>query len=154
MGEDNQGIRMQTVTASALVAFSSQQMFDLVNDIEAYPQFMPGCVGAKILRKADDWVEAELSLNKSGFNQSFTTRNQLTVPDLIHMQLIEGPFSRLDGFWRFKSLSDSACKVEFELHFELQNRFLQMAAGKMFAAISQQQVDAICRRADIIYLQR
>lgn len=142
---------MQTVTANALVAHSSQQMFDLVNDIESYPQFMPGCVGARILRRGDDWLEAELALNKSGFKQSFITRNQLTVPDLIHMQLVDGPFSRLEGFWRFKSLSATACKVEFELSFELQNRFLQLAAGKMFAAISQQQVDAICRRADTIY---
>ena len=145
---------MQTVTASALVAYSSQQMFDLVNDVESYPQFMPGCTAATVLRRGDDWVEAELVLNKSGFNQSFSTRNQLTEPESIHMQLIKGPFSRLEGFWRFKSLSASACKVEFELHFELQNRFLQMAAGKMFAGISQQQVDAICRRADIIYSQK
>jgi ribosome-associated toxin RatA of RatAB toxin-antitoxin module len=142
---------MQTVTASALVAYSSQQMFDLVNDIEAYPQFMPGCVGARILSKGDNWVEAELNLNKSGFIQSFTTRNQLAAPDLIQMQLVNGPFSRLDGCWRFKSLDESACKVEFELTFELQNRLLQMAAGKMFASISQQQVDAICRRAGTIY---
>jgi ribosome-associated toxin RatA of RatAB toxin-antitoxin module len=145
---------MQTVTASALVAYSSQQMFDLVNNIEAYPQFMPGCVGARVLSRGDDWLEAELDLNKSGFNQSFTTRNQLTAPDLIHMQLVAGPFSRLEGYWRFKSLNESACKVEFELNFELQNRFLQMAAGKMFASISQQQVDAICRRAETIYSLR
>jgi ribosome-associated toxin RatA of RatAB toxin-antitoxin module len=142
---------MQTVTASALVAYSSQQMFDLVNDVEAYPQFMPGCVGARILRKGDGWVEAELDLHKSGFNQTFATRNQLTAPDLIHMQLVSGPFSCLEGYWRFKSLAESACKVEFELNFELQNRFLQMAAGKMFAGISQQQVDAVCRRAEAIY---
>ncbi|MBK8186976.1 MAG: type II toxin-antitoxin system RatA family toxin [Cellvibrio sp.] len=142
---------MQTVTASALVAYSSQQMFDLVNDVEAYPQFMPGCVGARILLKGDGWVEAELRLHKSGFNQSFTTRNQLSPPGLIHMQLLDGPFSHLEGFWRFKSLSELACKVEFELNFELQNRFLQMATGKMFASISQQQVDAVCRRAEAIY---
>ncbi len=142
---------MQTVTASALVPFSAQQMFDLVNDIETYPEFMPGCVGARILRQGDDWVEAELDLKKSGFNQSFTTRNQLSAPDLIHMQLVDGPFTRLEGYWRFRSLAESACKVEFELNFELHNRFLQMAAGKMFASISQQQVDALCRRAETIY---
>jgi ribosome-associated toxin RatA of RatAB toxin-antitoxin module len=142
---------MQTVSASAIVAYSSQQMFDLVNDIEAYPQFMPGCVGAKILRSGDDWVEAELELKKSGFHQSFTTRNQLFAPNLIQLKLVDGPFTKFEGFWRFKSLGESGCRVEFELNFELRNRLLQMAVGKMFAGITQQQVDAICHRAVAIY---
>ncbi len=142
---------MQTVTASALVAYSSSQMFDLVNDIEAYPLYMPGCVGASVLGKGDGWIEARLDINKSGFSQSFTTRNQLTAPELIQMKLREGPFTQLEGYWRFKPLGESACKVEFELNFEFNNRFLQMAAAKLFANISQQQVDAICGRAETIY---
>jgi len=143
---------MKTVTTNALVPYSTQQMFDLVNDIEAYPEFMPGCVAARILQSGNNWLEAELSLSKSGFNQSFVTHNRLSAPDSIQMSLVRGPFSSLEGIWRFRALSDTACKVEFELTFELQNRLLQMATGKMFASISQQQVDAICRRATAIYV--
>lgn len=143
---------MKKVTASALVPFSAQQMFELVNDIEAYPQFMPGCVGARILERGINWLEAELHLSQSGFQQTFITRNQLNPPTSIEMHLVEGPFSRLDGFWHFKSLGDIGCKVEFELSFELKNRLLQMTLSGRFAAISQQQVDAICTRAKAIYL--
>lgn len=142
---------MKKVTASALVSFSAQQMFDLVNDIESYPLFMPGCVGARILKTGDGWLEAELHLSQSGFQQAFITRNQLNPPVSIEMHLLDGPFSTLDGFWRFKSLGDTACKVEFELAFELKNRLLQMTLSSRFAAISQQQVDAICKRAKAIY---
>lgn len=142
---------MQKVTASAMVPFSTQQMFALVNDIEAYPRFMPGCTDAKILQTGEGWLEAELKLSQSGFQQTFTTRNQLRFPELIEMRLVDGPFSKLEGAWRFKALGDAGCKVEFELGFEMKNRLLQMTLAGRFAAISQQQVDAICKRAKAIY---
>jgi ribosome-associated toxin RatA of RatAB toxin-antitoxin module len=141
---------MKKVTASALVPFSAQQMFDLVNDIESYPQFMPGCAGATLLKKGDGWLEAELQLSQSGFQQAFITRNQLRYPESIEMRLVDGPFSRLEGFWRFTSLGQG-CKVDFELGFEMKNRLLQMTLSGRFAAVSQQQVDAICKRAKAIY---
>lgn len=126
-------------------------MFDLVNDIEAYPQFMPGCIGATILQTGEGWLEAELNLSQAGFTQTFITRNLLIPPHAINMQLVEGPFSKFEGFWHFKALGDLGCKVEFELSFELKNRLLQMTLSGRFAAISQQQVEAICTRAKAIY---
>lgn len=139
------------VERSALVNYSAQQMFDLINDIEAYPQFMDGCVGAQILARGDDWVEARLDLSKAGVSQSFVTRNQLQPPLCMTLQLVDGPFKSLAGAWRFTPLADTACKVSLTLEFELHNRLLGLAVGKLFEAVSNKQVDSLCARAKQIY---
>ena len=139
------------VERSALVNYSASQMFELINDIESYPQFMDGCVGAKILARGEDWLEARLELSKAGVSQSFVTRNQLQPPHSMSMNLVDGPFKYLRGVWRFTPLSEQACKVTFELEFELQNRLLGMAVGKLFESVSNKQVDALCARAKQIY---
>lgn len=139
------------VERSALVNYSAQQMFDLINDIEAYPQFMDGCVGARILVRGDDWLEARLELSKAGVSQSFVTRNQLQPPHSMTLELVDGPFKFLIGEWRFTPLGDKACKVSLSLAFELQNRLLGLAVGKLFEAVSSKQVDALCARARAVY---
>lgn len=139
------------VERSALVHYSASQMFNLVNDIEAYPQFMDGCAGAKILARGDDWVEARLELSKAGVSQSFVTRNHLVPPHSMSMKLVDGPFKYLRGVWRFLALGEQACKVTFELEFEMQNRLLGMAVGKLFESVSTKQVDALCARAKQVY---
>lgn len=136
---------------SALVHYSAQQMFDVVNDIEAYPQYMDGCVGAKILQRGDDWLEARLELSKAGVSQTFVTRNHLQAPTLMTLSLVDGPFRSLEGAWRFIPLAEDACKVSFSLSFELQNRLLGMAVGKLFESVTNKQVDALCARAKQIY---
>lgn len=140
-----------SVQRSALVNYSAQQMFDLVNDIEAYPQYMEGCVGARILKREVDWLEARLELSKAGVTQSFVTRNYLQPPTSMTMTLVDGPFSRLQGCWNFSPLGDSACKVSFELEFAFKNRLLAMAAGKVFESLANKQVDALCVRAKQVY---
>ena len=142
---------MPVVERSALVNYSAQQMFDLVNDIEAYPQYMDGCVGAQILRREEGWLEARLELSKAGVSQSFVTRNQLLPPHTMTMSLLDGPFTYLNGKWQFTSLGEQACKVSFTLDFELKNRLLGMAVGKLFEAMVNKQVDALCARAKVIY---
>lgn len=139
------------VERSALVNYSAQQMFDLVNDIESYPAFMEGCVDASILQRGEDWLEARLTLSKAGVNQSFVTRNLLQPPHTMTMNLVDGPFKYLRGVWRFTPLTDAACKVSFELEFELQNRLLGMALGKMLETAGSKQVDALCARAVYVY---
>jgi ribosome-associated toxin RatA of RatAB toxin-antitoxin module len=139
------------VERSALVNYSAQQMFDLINDIEAYPQFMEGCVGAKILARGDNWLEARLELSKAGVSQSFVTRNQLQPPLSMSMTLVDGPFKFLSGVWRFQPLGDAACKVSLGLEFELSNRLLGLAVGKLFEAVSNKQVDSLCARAKVVY---
>lgn len=145
------------IDRSALVNFSASQMFALVNDIEAYPQFMDGCEQATVLARGEagdggyDWLEARLVLSKGGVRQSFVTRNQLQPPTAMIMQLVDGPFKQLAGSWRFTPLAENACKVSFELSFELQNRLLGMAVGKLFESVASKQVDALCARAQKVY---
>jgi ribosome-associated toxin RatA of RatAB toxin-antitoxin module len=142
---------MHLVQRSALVNYSASQMFDLVNDIEAYPQYMDGCVGARILRRGDDWLEARLDLGIGGFSQSFVTRNQLIPPHRMTLALVDGPFSHFDGGWTFTPLSEDACKVNLELRFDLKSRLLGLAAGKLLETVTGKQVDALCARARVIY---
>lgn len=139
------------VERSALVPFTRQQMFDLVNDVESYPEFVPGCMNASILDRGDDWLEARLELSKVGFKHAFVTRNTLYEPERTHLTLVEGPFHHLEGEWDFQALSDSASKVTFWLEFEFKNRLLAMAATKLFEHIASEQVDAMVQRARQIY---
>lgn len=142
---------MVTIARSALVEYSAQQMFDLINDIEAYPQFMSGCLDASIIKQAEDSVEARLTLGKSGFQQSFVTRNTLIPPTTMLMHFVEGPFKTFEGRWQFEPLSESACKVSLHLAFEFASPILAMTLGSWFEKKANQQVDALCQRADDVY---
>jgi ribosome-associated toxin RatA of RatAB toxin-antitoxin module len=141
----------KTIQCSALVSHTPQQMFDLVNDIEAYPSYMSGCAAAKVLQRDDKSVTARLDLEKAGLRQSFTTRNTLNAPESISMALVEGPFRRLQGLWQFKPLANGGCQIEFRLEYEFANFLLGLAAGKMMAQLVNEQVDAVCRRAQTLY---
>ncbi len=143
---------MATIERSALVPFSAQQMFALVNDIESYPKFMPGCVDAKIMRRGDGWLEAQLDLALMGIQQSFTTRNVLEVPERMTLSLVDGPFRSFDGEWCFDALNETACKVKFRLKFEMSNPFAAIALPQMLKRAASQQVEALCKRAKKVYL--
>lgn len=138
---------MTVIQRSALVPFAAATMYQLVNDIEAYPKFMDGCVGAQILSRSDDVVEARLDLAKGGLRYSFTTRNRLLPPERIELTLVEGPFESFAGSWSFRALGDSASKVELHLTFEMSGRLMNFAARKMFDGVANQMVDALVRRA-------
>jgi ribosome-associated toxin RatA of RatAB toxin-antitoxin module len=140
-----------SVKRSALVNYSAQQMFDIVNDIESYPEYMEGCTAAKILKREGDWLEARLELSKGGMTQEFVTRNQLYPPERMSMTLVEGPFKRFEGCWHFTVLDEKACKVNLELEFELSNKLLGFAMGKLFESVASKQVEALCNRAKEIY---
>jgi ribosome-associated toxin RatA of RatAB toxin-antitoxin module len=142
---------LSKIDRSALVNYSAQQMFDLVNDIESYPEFMDGCVAAKIIKNSEQEMEACLELKKSGFGSRFVTRNSLNPPIMITMNLIDGPFEYLRGTWTFTALNESACKVSFVLEFKFKNLLTALAGNKLFEAIASKQVDAICDRAKKIY---
>ena len=126
-------------------------MFDLVNDVASYPQFLPGCRGAAVLQRDAETLEARLDLSRAGISQSFVTRNRLHRPERMDLVLVDGPFSEFSGSWVFTPLADNACKVAFSLQFEVQNRLLGAAVGKLFSGIANQMVDAMCERAQQIY---
>ena len=142
---------MDIVQRSALVKHTAQSLFDLVNDVASYPQFMDGCQASEVLEQSESLMVARLELKKGGVKTSFMTRNRLQAPSVIEMRLEEGPFKSLTGVWRFKPLTSEACKVSLDLEFEFNNMAVGLAASKLFSTMANQLVDSLCRRADQIY---
>jgi ribosome-associated toxin RatA of RatAB toxin-antitoxin module len=142
---------MKRINRSALVPYRAEQIYELVNDIEAYPAFMHGCVGAEVLRREDDLVEARLDLHRGGLRHSFSTRNFLELNRAIRLELLDGPFDRFHGCWRFNPLGNSACRVSLELEFRASSAVLGLAASQLFDRVSSDLVDALVKRARHVY---
>jgi len=142
---------MTTINKSALVQYSPEQMYKLVDDIPAYPEFLPWCGQATESYRDNNKVEASLFISHSGLNKSFSTRNTLSAYDKIEMQLLNGPFKRLQGVWLFEPLSETACKVSLNLDFEFSNKLLSMTLGPVFSKIANTLVDAFIHRANKVY---
>ncbi|GAA0204008.1 type II toxin-antitoxin system RatA family toxin [Kangiella japonica] len=142
---------MKTVKRQALLPYSAQQMFELVNDIEKYPEFLPNCVGATELERTETEVVASLAVAKGGFEKTFTTKNTNNPYDSIDMKLVDGPFKHLDGRWVFTSLDDKACKIELEVNFEFSNILTSMAFSSVFNHLAESFVEAFSKRAAVVY---
>jgi len=142
---------MAHVSRSALIGYSAQQMFDLVNDIEQYPQFMQGCRSSRVISKSDKELVGELSLAKAGVTQTFVTRNSLIAPSRIEMKLEEGNFSKFSAVWQFEALTEAACKVSFEMEFEFKYGLVDLAVGKLLSGSANNLVDALVDRAKLVY---
>ncbi|MFK5947715.1 MAG: type II toxin-antitoxin system RatA family toxin [Methylococcales bacterium] len=142
---------MPTVQKSALVKYSANQMFAIVDDIESYPEFLPWCSGSKILKREGNIVEAELLISKAGFNKSFTTRNTADGHGKLFMTLLDGPFSSLDGVWGFMPLREDASKISLDLEFEMHGKFASLAFGAIFNQICNTMVKSFTDRARQIY---
>lgn len=142
---------MENIKRSALVPYSAEKMYQLVDDIERYPEFVPYCKKAIELSREDASVSAELEVAKSGIAKSFSTRNTLVPGKLISMELIDGPFKYLKGDWRFTPLSESACKIELDLSFEFSNKLASIAFTSIFNQLIQSMVAAFTERAEQVY---
>jgi ribosome-associated toxin RatA of RatAB toxin-antitoxin module len=142
---------MPTVNKSALVEFKPQAMFDIVDDVEKYSEFLPWCGSSSVLSRSEDEVKATIEISHSGMRKSFTTLNRLQPGKIIEVQLIDGPFKHLHGFWRFEALGDKGCKVTLDLEYEFSNKLLGLAIGPVFTQIANTFVDAFCKRAEAIY---
>jgi ribosome-associated toxin RatA of RatAB toxin-antitoxin module len=142
---------VHAVRKSVLLPYSARQMFDLVERIEDYPRFLPWCGGAEVARDVDSGVVATILIDYRGLRQRFTTANVHRPPEEIAMRLRDGPFSRLDGTWRFRALGEDACKVEFALEYAFARGLLGRAMAPVFDQIARSFVDAFVRRADQLY---
>jgi ribosome-associated toxin RatA of RatAB toxin-antitoxin module len=142
---------MAVVEKSVLVPYSAEQMIAQVDDVAAYPQFMPWCGGSSVTPVEDNTVHATVHINYHHIKHSFTTENVRRAPDRIDITLKDGPFRQLDGSWLFIPLSDSACKIEFRLHYEFSGKLLEKAFGPVFHYIANNFVDAFIHRAENIY---
>lgn len=133
-------------------------MFDLVSDVASYPKFLPWCDRAEVLQKHPDGQTAEIGLNFKGLRQSFSTRNtHVRHADGMledRLVLVKGPFSRLDGVWRFSPVGDIAlasCKIELELTYDFDNAAMAALVGPVFNRIAASLVDAFVQRAESVY---
>ncbi len=141
---------MPVIERSALVSYTNKQMYDLVDDIESYPDFLPWCHNTKIYQRDDHTVEASIGVESMGIQKSFTTRNSLTPHTHIALTLVEGPFEKLEGLWTFKSLGDEGCKVSLHMEYEHRGGWAYIAFGTVFSHIAGQLVDAFVERANTV----
>lgn len=143
---------MPSINRSAIVPFSPEKMFALVDDINAYSQFLPWCQKSFEHSRNDDVVRASIELAKGRVKKSFTTQNRLHRGKMIEMKLVDGPFKQLEGYWRFHPLKEGfACKVELDLAFEFSNKIIALAIGPVFTSVANSLVDAFVERAQSLY---
>jgi ribosome-associated toxin RatA of RatAB toxin-antitoxin module len=142
---------MTTISKSALVSYSPEEMFKLVDDIEAYSDFLPWCGKATQISRDEKNVEASILISHSGLNKEFTTQNKNDAFDKIEMHLVNGPFKNLDGVWLFEPLGETACKVSLNLEFEFSSKIIGITLGPVFSKIANSIVDAFIKRADSVY---
>ncbi|MGA8391439.1 MAG: type II toxin-antitoxin system RatA family toxin [Burkholderiaceae bacterium] len=145
---------MKNVNKSVLIWYSPEEMYALVTDVARYPEFLPWCDHGKVVEQDDAGMVAEMGITFSGIRQVFTTRNEHVPGRVVHMRLLKGPFSRLDGGWQFVPLGDGsqrACRVEFKMDYGFDNRALAAVVGPVFDKIAASLVDAFVKRAEQVY---
>tara|TARA_R110002167_G_scaffold19055_4_gene70687 strand:+ start:17321 stop:17731 length:411 start_codon:yes stop_codon:yes gene_type:complete len=131
--------------------YSVDQMFQLINDVLAYPQFLPDCSNSKIIAEDDNSVTAALLVSKAGLKKWFTTKNTHISNQQVQLELVDGPFNKLHGRWLLTPLSEDACKVSLELEYEFSNKVFDLAFGRVFNHLTNNMVQAFTQRAKEVY---
>ncbi len=142
---------MASVEKSALVPYSSEQMYRLASDVPSYQKFLPWCGGSRFLEQGENENVGEVDIAFKGVRQSFSTRNRLVPGESIEMSLVKGPFRQLSGHWGFDRLSEEACKVSLSVQFEFSSRILEVTMGPLFNQITASMIDAFVKRAQEVY---
>lgn len=142
---------IREIKRTALVTFTPEQMFDLVVDVERYHEFLPWVAGAEVHEKTERDLQASLTMERAGMRQSFTTRNVMQRPDWMSLQLVNGPFKRLDGLWTFTPIGTAGTKVILDMTFEFANPVASMLFGRAFEQSVGELIDAFVVRARATY---
>jgi ribosome-associated toxin RatA of RatAB toxin-antitoxin module len=142
---------MADVHKKVLIEFTPAQMFDLVDRCEDYPQFVPWCGETRLITRNDEITAATLHINYHGIKSHFSTENKKRYPEEMLIRLTDGPFTRLDGGWHFAALGETACRVEFDLHYEFSSRLLDKVLGPVFNHIANTFVEVFVKRATQVY---
>ena len=142
---------MKKIHKSALVPYQPAQMYALVDDIDAYANFLPWCSKSIVLKRETNSVDASLEIKYGKLHKSFTTRNLNSPFTVIEMQLLDGPFKHLHGKWLFTPLGQEGTKVELLLEFEFASKLMDMTVGPVFSHIANSLVDAFTKRAKEVY---
>jgi len=145
---------MTEISKTTLVPYTSDEMYVLVNDIESYPSFLPWCTEATILSQQEESLTATLSMALGKIKQSFTTENTMQDGSRIDIQLIEGPFKHLSGYWRFIQEDEQSCHIHLHMHFEFKNKIIKHTLGKAFYKVMDTLVESFAQRAQQIYGSR
>ena len=138
---------MKHVHKTAIVPYSSRNMYELVNCIEEYPQCLPWCQSTAVLSRQTHEIVAKIQMGSIALGKAFTTRNKLVIDEQIEMQLVDGPFKRLHGKWQFHKLGELGCKVILTLDFEIANPVLSKVLTPIFTQIVNSLMDAFIKRA-------
>ena len=142
---------MKTIHKSVMIWFSAEEMFSLVVDVPKYPEFLPWCDSGQIVTPHEDGVTARIGMSLGGFKKSFTTRNTQVLGRQIKVELVDGPFKRLDGLWNFFPLADErACRVELTLNYDFEGMFGSLV-GPIFDKIADSLVDSFVKRAENVF---
>ena len=147
---------MKTVNKSVLIWYSAEEMYALVTDVARYPEFLPWCDKSRVVEQNDAGMTAEVGLSFGGIRQSFTTQNTHVAGRSVQLKLVSGPFSNLDGTWKFMPVGEEgerACRVELDLSYGFSNFALQALVGPVFDKIASSLVEAFVKRAEQIYGQ-
>ncbi len=139
------------VSRSALLPYSAANMYDVIADVRSYPSFLNWCNGMEILEESSEEVVAKLLISYGKLNFSFTTKNAMTKKESITMNLVDGPFSSLEGQWLIQALSGEASKVSLEMDFLFDSALTQKLFGRVFQNVISAQLDAFQKRADQLY---
>lgn len=142
---------MYKINRSALLSYSARQMYDLVVDIERYPEFLNWCSDARILERSENEVVASIEIRFKGLHRSFTTRNYMDSGRSVRIELVDGPFRTLNGIWKFVELDADSSKIELDLEFDFSTTFVDRMVGPVFSQIASRQLDAFQRRAAQVY---
>jgi len=138
---------MKSIARSAIVEHSAAEMYALVEDIEAYPRFLPWCTAAEVHSRTRGGTRATLTIGAGGLTRSVTARNENRPGEAIDLHLAKGPFRRFEAQWRFVPLSPGACRIEFTLQYEFSSRALGRLLGPLFDGIADSMVETFVRRA-------
>ncbi len=144
------------VKKTVLLWYTPREMYDLVTGIEQYPRFLPWCDRAEVLEQHDSGVTARLGLHYMGVRHAFTTRNEHVAGESVVVQLVDGPFSLLDGTWLFHPLGRpgseaEACKIEFDLRYAFASTALETVVSPVFDRVANTFVDSFVKRAEVVY---
>lgn len=150
---------MKHVKKSVLLWYSPREMYDLVTDVARYPQFLPWCESADVIETSEEGMTARLGLAYAGVRHAFTTRNRHVAGEQVVVQLVDGPFSLLDGTWLFHPLGRpggeaQACKVDFDLRYAFSSKPLEAVLSPVFDRVANTFVDSFVKRAGQVYGER
>ena len=145
---------MTEISKTTVVPYTPEEMYVLVNDIESYPAFLPWCSAAKILTQQEKSLTATLSLALGKIKQSFTTENTMQDGSRIEIQLIEGPFKHLSGYWKFNPEDEQSCHIQLHMDFEFKNKIIKHTLGKAFYKVMDSLVESFAQRAQQVYGNR